>query len=558
MEKKDLLKTTLLACLLLISNVARAIDPGTYQQQQTIGSTTFYFNLENDGSGGQQAVIVGIEDATNTNCVIPKTLSNYRVAYITNASMSKLEKGAFAAHLSFEAGCTAVMAPNCFEEFRLLSGIDLTNYAYNSIPTNCFKHAGADVPEGITLTLNNKITIIENAAFNGSGVANYDFANTKLEEIQKLAFEGCTKLTSFTAPATLTRLGATAFQYCYAVDNVDLSAANIINIPSKCFFYCTNLNKITFSPNLKNVETSAFQNCQKLRYIEFPPTLTIINATAFFGAGLEKVVFKGTTPPTIMQTAFQRGNNATFYVPVDCSNAYVTKLNSTSPYPFCGLSNEKKVTDYIREQVKISDIGYKSYYLDTENFKVPANTIAYVITGVTSSNGMRQATLQTYNADMVIPKQTGFVLEAVTKGSEQIFDYAAAVSTPTETPISGNSMMKGTAATSQLYTGENGIYYVLSTNSEGKNIGFYYQKGTKGEKMTLQAHQAGLFIPTGTSFSKEFIAKFGGFSDETAGIDTINDRQEKAKTVVYDLQGRKVNHPTKGIYIVNGKKVVVK
>lgn len=133
MEKKDLLKTTLLACLLLISNVARAIESGTYQQQQTIGSTTFYFNLEREGSGGQQAVIVGIEDATNANCVIPKTLSNYRVAYITNASMSKLEKGAFAAHLSFEAGCTAVMAPNCFEEFRLLSGIDLTNYAYNSI-----------------------------------------------------------------------------------------------------------------------------------------------------------------------------------------------------------------------------------------------------------------------------------------------------------------------------------------------------------------------------------------------------------------------------------------
>lgn len=104
MEKKDLLKTTLLACLLLISNVARAIEPNTYQQQQTIGSTTFYFNLENNGSGGQQAVIVGIEDATNTNCVIPKTLLNYSVAYITNESMSKLEKRSFYCPLIFRGG----------------------------------------------------------------------------------------------------------------------------------------------------------------------------------------------------------------------------------------------------------------------------------------------------------------------------------------------------------------------------------------------------------------------------------------------------------------------
>lgn len=30
------------------------------------------------------------------------------------------------------------------------------------------------------------------------------------------------------------------------------------------------------------------------------------------------------------------------------------------------------------------------------------------------------------------------------------------------------------------------------------------------------------------------------------------------KNEYYDLQGRKVNHPSKGVYIVGGKKVVIK
>jgi hypothetical protein len=47
---------------------------------------------------------------------------------------------------------------------------------------------------------------------------------------------------------------------------------------------------------------------------------------------------------------------------------------------------------------------------------------------------------------------------------------------------------------------------------------------------------------------REFNMNFG---DETTNI-------EHSDNSVYDLQGRKVAQPTKGLYIVNGKKVVVK
>ena len=45
---------------------------------------------------------------------------------------------------------------------------------------------------------------------------------------------------------------------------------------------------------------------------------------------------------------------------------------------------------------------------------------------------------------------------------------------------------------------------------------------------------------------------------ETTGIDATLVNSEKVNSVVYDLQGRKVAQPTKGLYIVNGKKVVIK
>ena len=46
--------------------------------------------------------------------------------------------------------------------------------------------------------------------------------------------------------------------------------------------------------------------------------------------------------------------------------------------------------------------------------------------------------------------------------------------------------------------------------------------------------------------------------DGATGIDATLVNSEKVNSVVYDLQGRRVAQPTKGLYIVNGKKVVIK
>ena len=47
------------------------------------------------------------------------------------------------------------------------------------------------------------------------------------------------------------------------------------------------------------------------------------------------------------------------------------------------------------------------------------------------------------------------------------------------------------------------------------------------------------------------------YTKNDTGITEVKGENGNAKTV-YDLQGRRINNPTRGVYIVNGKKVLIK
>ena len=85
--------------------------------------------------------------------------------------------------------------------------------------------------------------------------------------------------------------------------------------------------------------------------------------------------------------------------------------------------------------------------------------------------------------------------------------------------------------------------YVLA-NVEG-TVGFYLWESS----VTLNAGKVYL---QGTSGSRQFLP----FADATAISDAL--AEKAADGVVYDLQGRRVVKAAKGLYIVNGKKIIVK
>ena len=55
-----------------------------------------------------------------------------------------------------------------------------------------------------------------------------------------------------------------------------------------------------------------------------------------------------------------------------------------------------------------------------------------------------------------------------------------------------------------------------------------------------------------------FLDEVAVAKNETTGIFQMEEGRWKKEEVVYDMQGRRVAQPTKGLYIVNGKKLFIK
>ena len=90
------------------------------------------------------------------------------------------------------------------------------------------------------------------------------------------------------------------------------------------------------------------------------------------------------------------------------------------------------------------------------------------------------------------------------------------------------------------------FFYVLNNGSKG--VGFY--KLADGKKLGVGK----AYLRYDDSSAPNFL----GFGDVTAIENIAKSQQPTANGQYYDLQGRRVAQPTKGLYIVNGKKVVIK
>lgn len=73
----------------------------------------------------------------------------------------------------------------------------------------------------------------------------------------------------------------------------------------------------------------------------------------------------------------------------------------------------------------------------------------------------------------------------------------------------------------------------------------------------MQAQPKAYFVPFGVQNPADKLTII--FNIETTAIsDIIDDKPNDQPAVYYNLNGQRVTHPDKGIYIVNGKKVIIK
>lgn len=165
------------------------------------------------------------------------------------------------------------------------------------------------------------------------------------------------------------------------------------------------------------------------------------------------------------------------------------------------------------------------------NVKADENTTVY--TATLNADGT-EVTL-TEVEDKTVPRGQAVILKS-TVGEPLLY-----TSTETGTGDFSNNSLRGTEQT--IKTSDiDGTVYTLA--AEGDGLGFYRYTGEN-----LASRKAFLVIEGGSG------ARYISFAgNETTAISDAA-AEPAVEGAVYDLQGRRVSEPQKGLYIVNGKKI---
>ena len=340
---------------------------------------------------------------------------------------------------------------------------------------------------------------------------------------------------------------------------VDLSNTKVTYIGFMAFWQNTynqtpQLSSFKLSPYIQELDDNIWLSTP-LKTLTLPASLEKITQYTFQKMReLEELIFESPTPATIV-----KGHSMYSLAPtgdqlfVDCPKLKVVQIPVESSVDYKAAMCFEKTKDLYYEKLAIGATGYTTYYLERENFLVPTGCTAYIITGVTPSGTAApdQAIVKAFGAGKIIPKQTGFVLQGPANSTVL---YQAAVS-GTEEDVTGN-LLVGTA-TGQEFNSAGSKYYVLGNGDQG--LGFYKQGTRGGASIKLKAHRAGLRLTESIARAKSFFIDFDAAREEaeTTGIRDIRPVGQPKDNAVYDLQGRRVKNPTRGIYIVNGKKVII-
>ena len=188
--------------------------------------------------------------------------------------------------------------------------------------------------------------------------------------------------------------------------------------------------------------------------------------------------------------------------------------------------------------VEIGETGYATLYYSYLNLKAPSGVQVYAAQPAND----KQIALVPIDGG-VIPAGTGVILKGK-KGSYQfeLVDEEEIVSEPI-------SDLLGTDRETYIAE-ENYKYYMLSTKGgDPATIGFYYQN-EDGSSINNAAHKCYLKIAAANAPMSFTFIDPTGINEITTTIDNNE---------VYSISGVRMNStPQKGIYIINGKKVVVK
>jgi hypothetical protein len=314
------------------------------------------------------------------------------------------------------------------------------------------------------------------------------------------AFGSCDQATSVSLPTTLMSIGNNAFWGC---NNVSLKSITIPNsvtsIGNKAFYGCSNLGTVNIGSGVTSIGSQAFASCTSLTSVTIPNSVTSIDYYAFKGcSSLTSVTLNSN--PFIDKEAFPDGAAVTMNLTANAADG----------------------------------ANWATFYNKLYSFEADENTQVFKARLSGTSITLYEVANRIVDAGTaVVLKSTGNPVMTLT------------------TEASGNSdsnSLEGVSDAAGLTAADPSTTFVLNNGTNG--VGFYKLKAGK----TLGVGKAYLTYDSSTAPS------FFGFGDDATSIKSLTPAPSPTGegSGYFDLQGRRVAQPTKGLYIVNGKKVIIK
>jgi hypothetical protein len=178
-------------------------------------------------------------------------------------------------------------------------------------------------------------------------------------------------------------------------------------------------------------------------------------------------------------------------------------------------------------------VYWTTFYSAIDNYQAPEDT--HVFTVNLDGNTIKTTEIE----DGIVTKGQGVMLKSSTGNI-----VMTKVDNGSSDSYVGNSLV----GTSHSISNPGNAYVLNYKTSRG--VAFYKLSSTG----TIGANKAYL-VANSTAAARAF---FAFDTDATTGIDKVNAQNSEKEVKAFDLQGRRVAKPANGLYIVNGKKVIMK
>lgn len=481
--------------------------------------------------------------------------------------------------------------PWCFEGTALES-VDLSNTNVTIMTDGVFFNntslTSIKLPKGLKNFWDN--------AFNGCTSLNNIEMPSTVKGIYNNVFLGCTSLTNVTLNEGCTTLGHHVFKKCPLAT---VTFPNTLNSIDEYAFESTNLNTVDLSnTQITKLPDGCFYDCEQLSDVKLPMGLTYIGKNAFFKSSIASITF----PPTLLNIdawAFQYAKLANVVIPTSCSlvdkaafanndNLTTVVINGTKCHlAYEAFANCPKLTDvYITSKEKPVAERYGFPFNNNPQVHVMKDFVD-IFSGLKTSENYNPCNTTNFDSkfSLTLGKEWTTFTSAYNldfSGVEGLTAYTAKYNKANDA-VALTPVKKVKAHTGLILNGEAGQTYtlpILASDADGldavtdnqlvdcvdavwsssRDKDYFLSNGkfvkSKYDGWTLPG-KSFLYISSGRVNKSESPLRV--YVDNTAtAINGITNNSVVKDEAYYNLQGVKVQRPQHGVFIHNGKKVVLK